>query len=170
MTNQKKHKPLSTALGDQLAQDIIHAVNEALGKTFKVDVIPGRYEIGEGSVALSGDVSGIVGFVQEKLEGTLIICFKISAIHKILPRFLGGKVEITQAIAMDAVAEITNMVFGQIKTVLNQRGYALRFGLPSVISGDGHFISQMHHGRYMLLHFEMEGMPFQIHLALHRDA
>lgn len=160
-------KPLSLALGDQLAKDFSLAVGDAFNKTFAVEVRSGHYSIGEGAVNLTGDVSGVVGFVQEKLEGTLTACFQMKTIKQVLPRILGNDVEITQAIAMDAVGEITNMIFGQIKTELNQRGHHVRFGMPSVICGDGHFISQMHQGRYMIMNFEIEGNVFQIHIALH---
>lgn len=170
MTSSSPTKPLALALGDQLAQDMSHAVSEAFSKTFDINVRPGRYSIGEGSVNLTGDVSGVVGFVQEKLEGTLTTCFNMKTIHHVLPRLLGDDVVVTQDIAMDAVGEITNMIFGQIKTEMNQRGHHLRFGMPSVITGSGHFISQMHQGRYMIMNFEIEDGFFQIHIALHQGA
>lgn len=160
-------KPLSLSIGDKLAQDVIHAVAEAFSKTFDVTVKAGRYEIGSGAVTLSGDVSGIVGFVQTQLEGTLTACFRMDCLKRILPRLLGGDIEVTQDIAMDAVGEITNMIFGQIKTELNQHGHQLRFGLPSVVTGAGHFIGHMHAGRYMIVPFEVDGSSFQIHLAFH---
>ena len=163
-------KPLSLALGDQLAKDFSHAVSDAFTKTFDIPVKAGHYSIGEGTVNLTGDVSGVVGFVQDKLEGTLTACFLMKTIRHVLPRVLGNEVEITQAVAMDAVGEITNMIFGQIKTELNQRGHHVRFGMPSVIAGSGHFISQMHQGRYMIMNFEIEGSVFQIHIALHPGA
>ncbi|MBY0428905.1 MAG: chemotaxis protein CheX [Alphaproteobacteria bacterium] len=163
-------KPLSLALGDQLAKDFSLAVSDAFNKTFGIDIKAGHYDIGEGAINLTGDVSGVVGFVQEKLEGTLTACFQMKTIQQVLPRLLGNDVEITQAVAMDAVGEITNMIFGQIKTELNQRGHHVRFGMPSVICGGGHFISQMHQGRYMVMNFEIEGSAFQIHIALHAGA
>ncbi|MDX1922734.1 MAG: chemotaxis protein CheX [Alphaproteobacteria bacterium] len=167
MTTNPPSKPLALALGDQLAQDFSHAVGDAFSKTFGIEVKTGRYSIGEGAVSLTGDVSGVVGFVQEKLEGTLTACFNMKTIRTVLPRLLGDDIEITQAVAMDAVGEITNMIFGQIKTELNKRGHHVRFGMPSVISGDGHFISQLHQGRYMIMNFELEGGVIQIHIALH---
>lgn len=163
-------KPLILALGDQLAQDLSRAVTDAFGKTFDMKVTPGRYAIGDGSISLSGDVSGIVGFIQDKLEGTLIVCFQMKTIKDILPRILGQDVELTQDVILDAVSEITNMIFGGIKTELNNRGHKVRFGMPSAIKGAGHFIGHMHDGRYMLMNFEMGGSPFQIHIALHRES
>jgi chemotaxis protein CheX len=160
-------KPLSSALSDKLAQDVIRAVTDAFTKTFGVTVKTGHYQIGEGTVALSGDVSGVVGFVQDKLEGTLTACFEMKCLKHILPRLLGDDIEVTQEVVMDAVGEITNMIFGQIKTELNQRGYQLRFGMPSVIKGPGHFIGHMHEGTYMIMAFDVDGHAFQVHLAFH---
>jgi chemotaxis protein CheX len=168
-TTKTTTKPLVLSLGDQLAKDLAQAVSEALGKTFDVQVKPGRYEIGDGAVALNGDVSGIVGFIQDKLEGTMVACFDMKFVHTILPRILGKDIAITQDVAMDAVGEITNMIFGQIKTELNQRGHHVRFGLPSVVAGPGHFISHMHDGRYMIMTFDVDGSLFQLHLGLHRE-
>jgi len=163
-------KDFSFVLGDKLAQDITHAVTQTLGKTFAVEVKPGRYTVGEGSVQLNGDVSGIVGIIQEKLEGTMTACFSIESIRKLVPRLLSSEVEVTQEIAMDAVGELTNMIFGQMKTQMNERGHHVRFGLPTVVRGPGHFISHLHDGQYMIVPFEMENGTFQIHVAIHSQS
>lgn len=161
--------PLIHALGDQLAQDLSRAVTDAFVKTFEVSVRPGHYSVGEGSVSLSGDVSGICGFVQDKLEGTMIACFQMQSLKTLLPRVLGNDIALTHDILLDAVCELTNMIFGSIKTELNTRGHNVRFGMPSAVHGAGHFIGHMHDGRYMLMHFDIDGHAFQIHLALHRE-
>jgi chemotaxis protein CheX len=162
-------KNLFLALGDQLAKDITKAVTDTLEKTFAINVKAGRYMIGEGVVQLNGDVSGIVGLIQEKLEGTLTVSFSLEVVRKIIPRLLGNDIEVTRDVAIDAVSEMTNMIFGQLKTELNQRGHQVRFGLPSVVTGPGHFISHLHEGQYMIMPFEMEGSTFQVHIAIHKN-
>jgi chemotaxis protein CheX len=42
----------------------------------------------------------------------------------------------------DGAAEIINIIFGQTKAVLNQRGYRLERAIPSVMRGKGHKIYQ----------------------------
>ncbi len=67
--------------------------------------------------------------------------------------------------AADAIGEITNMIFGRIKTELNERGYQVRLSLPSVVTGPSHFINHLHEGRFMLVPFDVEGDIFQVHFA-----
>jgi len=162
-----EHRHLS--LDEQLAQDISKAVVKAMRETFNVNVVPAEYEIGEGMVSLVGDVSGVIGMVQTRLEGTLALCLTFETIRDILPQVIGKSISVTHEMAVDAVGEITNMIFGQIKADLGARGYALRLGIPCVVTGKGHFVSHFHRGRYMIVPFQLDGQLFQVYVALHLD-
>jgi chemotaxis protein CheX len=155
------------ALDEKLSKEIAAAVCSAMRDTFAVNVVPGEYEIGDGMVSLVGDVSGVIGMAQNQLEGTMTLCLTFETVRDILPQIIGHSVSVTHEMAVDAVGEITNMIFGQIKTDLNNRGYALRLGIPSVVTGRGHFVSQFHRGRYMIVPFHLDGQLFQVHVALH---
>jgi chemotaxis protein CheX len=157
------------ALDEELARDISRAVGKAMRETFGVDVVPGDYEIGEGMVSLVGDVSGVIGMVQRRLEGTLALCFTFDTIRDILPQVVGKSISVTHEMAVDAVGEITNMIFGQIKADLGSRGYSLKLGIPCVVTGRGHFVSHFHRGRYMIVPFQLEGQLFQVYVALHLE-
>jgi chemotaxis protein CheX len=155
------------ALDEQLAKDISAAVCNAMRETFAAEVTPGVYEIGEGMVSLVGDVSGVIGMAQNYLEGTLTLCLTFETVRDILPQVIGKSVSVTHEMAVDAVGEITNMIFGQVKADLNRRGYNLKLGIPSVVTGRGHFVSQFHRGKYMIVPFHLDGQLFQVHIALH---
>jgi chemotaxis protein CheX len=157
----------SLALDELLSREVSTAVVKAMKETFNVDVTPGEFEIGDGVVSLVGDVSGVIGMVQDHLEGTLTISMTFETVRDMLPQVIGNAVLITHEMTVDAVGEITNMIFGQIKTDLNKRGYRLKLGIPSVVTGRGHFISQFHRGRYMIIPFHVDGQLFQVHIALH---
>ncbi len=157
-------------LDERLAQHISDAVCVAINTTFSVSITPGEVVFGEGMVSLMGDVSGIIAMVQDRLEGTLTVCMPTEALRDILPRVLGHGIPVTRDMTSDAVGEITNLVFGQIKTELNQRGHVFRLGIPSVIQGKGHFVSQFHRGRYMLASFHIENHLIQVHVAIHGGA
>jgi len=155
------------ALDEQLSMEITNAVCGAMEHTFNVKVKPGKFEIGEGMVSLVGDVSGVIGMVQDKLEATMILCLKFETVRDILPRVVGQTVSVTHEMTLDAVGELTNMIFGQIKTELNGRGYSLKLGIPSVIMGRGHFVSHFHRGKHMIVPFYLDDHMFQVHVALH---
>ena len=165
----QKNEPASLMLDENLAKEISAAVTTAMRETFAVEVIPGAYEVGEGMVSLVGDVSGVIGMVQSHLEGTLTLCLTFQTIRDILPQIVGKSVSITHEMAVDAVGEITNMIFGQIKRDLNGRGFQLKLGIPCVVSGQGHFVSQFYHGKYMIVPFTLDDQLFQVYVALHYD-
>ncbi len=172
MTKLQEAKALAQqtlALDDVLAKEITAAVCGAMRETFGVEVIPGAYETGEGMVSLVGDVSGVIGMVQTRLEGTLALCLTFETIRDILPQVIGKSISVTHEMAVDAVGEITNMIFGQIKADLRAGGYALRLGIPCVVTGKGHFVSHFHRGRYMIVPFQLDGQLFQVYVALHLD-
>ena len=157
----------SLRLDDVLAREITQAVVASMQTTFNVDVTPGSAEIGRGMVSLVGDVSGVIALVQEGLEGTMTLCMTFETIRDLLPKIVGSSVSVTREMTTDAVGEITNMIFGQIKTQLNGRGYGLKLGIPSVVTGKGHFVSQFHRGSYMIIPFYLEGQLFQVHVAMY---
>ncbi|MGE0109777.1 MAG: chemotaxis protein CheX [Bdellovibrionales bacterium] len=155
------------ALDEQLSRDVAMAVTLAMKSTFGAEVTTDQYEVGKGIVSLLGDVSGVIGLEQDDLEGTMTICLTFDTVRDILPRIVGSGISVTHEMTVDAVGEITNMIFGQIKTELNGRGYNLKLGIPSVVTGRGHFVSQFHRGPYMIIPFYLEGELFQVHIALY---
>lgn len=156
-------------LDDQLAGEITQAVISAMQTTFLVDVTAGSPEVGRGMVSLVGDVSGVIALIQEGLEGTMTLCLTFETVRDLLPNIVGNSVSVTREMTVDAVGEMTNMIFGQIKTQLNGRGYGLKLGIPSVVTGKGHFVSQFHRGPYMIIPFYLDGQLFQVHVALYEQ-
>ncbi|MDD3030286.1 MAG: chemotaxis protein CheX [Alphaproteobacteria bacterium] len=143
------------------------AIVRSMRETFGVEVLIGTTECGAGIVSLSGDISGIIGLVQEHLDGTLILSMAYETLKDLLPRVLGKETVVTQEMAIDAVGELTNMLFGQVKNDLNQRMHQIKLGIPCVVTGKGHFVCQFHRGRYMIVPFYLDGALFQVYVALH---
>ncbi|MDR3424878.1 MAG: chemotaxis protein CheX [Alphaproteobacteria bacterium] len=161
------HPQKQLSLDEVLAKDITLAVIRSLRETFAIDVIAGVPEFGDGMVSLVGDISGIIGMVQKQLEGTLLLCMTFETVRDILPQVVGKSVTVTHEMAVDAVGELTNMIFGQVKNELNQREYQIKLGIPCVVTGKGHFVCQFHRGKYMIIPFHLDGQLFQVYVALH---
>jgi CheY-specific phosphatase CheX len=155
------------SLDDAFSKDIVAAVTCLMHGTFNVDVTVGTTEYGEGIVSLAGEISGIIGLVQDHLDGTLILCMTFESVRDILPRVLGKSVTVTSEMAIDAVGELTNMIFGHVKNELNQRMHQIKLGIPCVVTGKGKFVCQFHRGKYMIVPFHLDGRLFQVYVALH---
>jgi chemotaxis protein CheX len=158
------------ALDDVFSRDIANAVICSMHETFNIDVTTGPTEYGEGIASLVGDISGIIGLVQAQLDGTLILCMNFDMMREILPRVLTNTGDITQEMAIDGVAELTNMIFGQVKRELNQRKHQIKLGIPCVVAGRGHFVCQFHRGKFMVVPFYLNGKLFQVYVALHESS
>ena len=167
--NQPATQENNLFLDRALADEVINAVVKTMRETFDVNVIPGKPEIGSGIVSLEGDVSGVIAMVQSQLEGTLTVCLPLRTVRDVLPQVVGKSVTVTNEMAVDAVGEMTNMIFGQLKRNLNEHGHHLKLGIPSVVCGRGHFVSQFHRGKYLLVPFTLDDQVFHVHIALHSD-
>ncbi len=157
------------SLDTMLANDISSAVARSINETFNVKIDPGSPVFGEGMVSLDGDVSGIIGMVQDHLDGTLILCINSQIVGGLLPRLLGSPLTVTNEMVVDAVGELTNMIFGQVKSELNQREHQIKLGIPCVITGKSHYVCQFHRGKYMVVPFFLDGRLFEVYVALHDE-
>lgn len=161
-------KPI--ALDDVFAKDIVRAVVCSMHETFNVNVTADAPEFGKGNMTLVGDISGIIGLVQAQLDGTLILCMTFDTLRDLLPQVLGASVSITHEMAVDAVGELTNMIFGQVKRELNQRKHQIKLGIPCVVTGKGHFVGEFHRGKCMIIPFRFDGKMFQVYVAIHENS
>ena len=151
----------------------VHFVNPFLAATIKVlqtqaNLVskPGKIGIKQGDAAFSGDISGVIGLVADGFNGSVVISFPEATFLRIMERMLGEKFEkITQEI-QDGAAELTNMIFGQAKITLNEKGYNIKTAIPSVVSGKNHSFQSLARGPSMTIPFETEVGSFFIDLSL----
>ncbi len=128
-----------------------------------VEAKPGKPYLKENSTA-SGDVSGIIGLTGDN-EGTLSITFSQSCIEAILTNMLGEKVSGINDEVRDAVGEITNMISGDARRVLDDEGLKLSAAIPTVISGAHHVISHISSGPTIAIPFDTEHGPFTVEVC-----
>lgn len=99
------------------------------------DATPGKPFI-EPNFTMKGEVAGMVGMVAPPLRGTLLITFSKDGILHICENMIGEKYPDINKDVVDAVGELTNMIYGQAKATLNQMGYNFEMAIPTVIRGD----------------------------------
>ena len=89
-----------------------------------------------------GDVSGVIGLIGET-SGTISVSFSEDSILSIVSNMFGEEMKELNEEIQDAVGEITNMISGQARKKLDEKGRSLQAAIPTVIMGKNHSITHM---------------------------
>ncbi|MFH1036338.1 MAG: chemotaxis protein CheX [Pseudomonadota bacterium] len=111
-----------------------------------------------------GDISGIIGITGET-EGSMSISFTESCICGIVSNMFGESITQINREVEDAVGEITNMISGDARRELAEKGHTLKGAIPSVISGKNHTIKHMSNGPAIAIPFSTAGGPFIVEVC-----
>lgn len=84
-----------------------------------------------------GDVTGFIGLTGVDCTGNFTISFSEGAVLAIVSRLLMDEFSEINEDVLDAVGELTNMVSGQVKKELADRGNLIDMSSPVVIQGLG---------------------------------
>ena len=87
-----------------------------------------------------GDVTGVLGLTGP-VNGSIALSFSEAAILEVVTNMFGEAFKEVNSEVQDAVGELSNMVCGDARGVLESKGYAFQGSIPTVISGAGHSIT-----------------------------
>lgn len=113
-----------------------------------------------------GDISGVIGLISEAFSGSVVISFPSQTFLKIMSRMLGEEYTTITKEIEDGAGELTNIIFGQAKALLNEQGFGIKTALPSVIMGNDHSVLPMTSGPRVVVPFESDAGPFFIEICL----
>ena len=157
-----KEKALDTNFINPFLNATIHVLNVQAS----TEATPGKIYLKKSGEHLLGDVSGVIGIVSDSFNGSVVISFPEKTFLSIMSRMLGEEYkEINQEI-IDGAGEITNMIFGQAKIVLNDQGYGIKTALPSVISGKNHSLQGVTKGAIVVVPFTSGAGEFFVEICL----
>lgn len=113
----------------------LEAVSYTLKITTSTEVTAGKpYPRGQGP-SVKSEIAAVIGIVSGPFNGSLILGFGKKTYLSLMSRMLGGEYsEITPDIR-DGVAELLNIILGQAKTSLNDKGFAIKQAIPTVVHG-----------------------------------
>lgn len=131
-----------------------------------VEATPGKPYLKQPGSVISGDISGVIGIVCESFDGTVVITFPEATFLKVMSGMLGEEITELNKDIVDGAGEITNMIFGQAKITLNDRGYGIKMALPSVITGKGHSLQAQTKGPTVVVPFTSEAGNFFVEICL----
>lgn len=172
VANLKEAKEALKVQSKKLKFDI-EFINPFLTATLHVLKVQAGINAEAGKIALKkaeellvGDVSGIIGIVCDAFNGSVIISFPEKTFLKVMSGMLGEEYTELNKEILDGAGEITNMIFGQAKIVLNEKGYGIKMALPSVVSGKGHSMTTLAKGKVLVIPFTSDGGDFFVEVCL----
>lgn len=112
-----------------------------------------------------GDVSGIIGLTGGA-RGSLAISFNEGCILNIVSNMLGETITSLDSDINDAVGEITNMVSGAARKLLEKEGFNISAAIPTVVSGRDHTIVHVLGGPSIIIPFETDAGTFVLDICL----
>ncbi|MBF0274329.1 MAG: chemotaxis protein CheX [Nitrospinae bacterium] len=115
-----------------------------------------------------GDISGIISISGSK-SGVMVISLSKGAICKIVGSMFGEEYTEINDEVKDAVGELTNMISGDARKILAEKGLTLEAGIPSIIVGKGHEISNLSNGQCLSIPFKVDAFPFVIEISFNKD-
>lgn len=89
----------------------------------------------KGDVLTDGDVTGVIGFAEKNLTGSVSLSFPEASALFVYHKLTGENIFHVTREVQDSIGELTNIVAGGAKTSLASEGITFHIGIPSVIVG-----------------------------------
>jgi chemotaxis protein CheX len=154
------------ALDTDFINPFLLATINVLSIQAQVKSKPGKIYLKQQKDKFVGDVSGVIGIVSESFNGSVVISFPEKTFLTVISGMLGENFsELNQEI-VDGAGEITNMIFGQAKISLNEKGYGIKTAIPSVVSGKDHSLTALTKGPTVVVPFESSAGEFFVEICI----
>jgi len=116
---------------------------------------------------LKNSITGMVGLAGVQ-KGVLAVHFPKQLALDVTGSFLGMEVSEIDADVQDAIGEIANMLGGNLKTILSDRGKDIQLSLPSTIYGEEYAFSSQAEVDQVILPFQAPSGLFYVEIELER--
>ena len=111
------------------------------------------------------DIAGVIGLTAKEFSGSIALCFPKDTFLGAMEGMLGERYpEITDDLK-DGAGELLNIIFGQSKIMLSERGYTIEKAIPTVVSGKALELQHMVAAPAIVLPFECERGGFYIEVG-----
>lgn len=144
----------------EIAKSFIKATTEVLAIMAKITPVAGTPYIKTDNTA-KGDVTGVIGLTGDK-TGTISVSFTQKCALAVVKKMLGDDIQDVIQDTKDTVGEITNMVSGKTRQLLEKNGLTILSSTPTVIMGKGHTIHHISSEPVMAIPFITEHGEFTV--------
>lgn len=151
-------------LTDDIADKLVEAANEIFTGMVMMDIElldKPTEKLGQ----LKKSITGMIGLAGTH-KGVIAIHIPDNVAMAITSNFLGLEVDEVNEDVQDAVGEIANMLGGNFKSILSDKGKDIQLSLPSTISGEEYVFNAVEQGDFIVLSFRTAEGDFHVEVEL----
>lgn len=142
----------------------LNSMSNVLATMATLDIHPQNLGLKKDKVP-PGDVTGIISMQSSRTKGTLAISFSERVILQIAQRMLGETFTSIDKDIADLVGEITNIVCGGAKQLLEQKGFNFDLARPTVIIGKAQEVCHTVKAPVIVIPFTTEAGEFYVEVC-----
>jgi CheY-specific phosphatase CheX len=151
-------------------------INAFLNATVKTVEIQAQTKVKVGKPYMKKDplqgvvVASMIKLVSEGFKGGVLLCFPEKPFLKIYGNMFGGEEAILKDDMFEAASELLNIIYGQAKIELNQKGFSFAPALPTILTASAFQNHQTGKVPAMMIPFETDAGFFHLEVNLGNDA
>ena len=119
---------------DEIAETIRGATFDVFSTMLNVDISAGPVELGDAASRSHAGVVALLGFAGDWVGSGILFC-EASFGCQLASRLLMAEYPAVNEDVLDAIAEVANMIIGNVKTTLEQHFGPMGLSTPTVIFG-----------------------------------
>jgi chemotaxis protein CheX len=156
---------------EELVRAIFEATDEVFSTMLNLQAVPGDVFVEKEEAAPTSGVVSLIGLAGTWVGSGSLAC-SAGCAAKIASALLMTPYEAINEDVLDAVAEVTNMIFGNVKTALENRLGAMGLSTPTVIYGRNFQTRSTGNQEWTVVPFTLgaDRMCVQICIAPNNDA
>lgn len=116
-----------------------------------------------------GEVNGIMKLKSRGYVGSMMIGFQKGPLMAIVNGMLGEEYDEINDEILDSVGEITNIIAGGVKQIMNQKGFSFDMQLPKIIQGKNVAVDVPKNTPSIGVPFTTEHGPFVVEACLREE-
>ena len=151
---------------DEIADQMVASTNEICTGMVMMEIAaidPPVEPLGQ----LKNSITGMIGLAGTA-KGVLAIHFPNDVAMAVTGSFLGLDVEEINEDVHDAVGEIANMLGGDLKAILSDKGKDIQLSLPSTIGGEEYVFNSKDSGEQLILSFKVPAGVFYLEVEMEK--
>lgn len=147
---------------------VLDSVKNVFDMLAHVEVAAGEEKIkGRLEFISMKSITGNMNLVSNNSLGSIAVIIPTDVVLKISNKVLPEPVERVNDLVIDLVGEITNMVAGNVKSQMEQKGYLFNLSLPTIIFGSEYLVAHLPQSEITQISLDTELGPFLIEICFH---